>query len=123
MAATDPEVSRFLADCRLRRHGWARFQKGARRAALRMLSATTEETPMTEADQIRARLDALAAQEATDPSPMWAPVEYDDEPDWCPECGSTTFNRVEDFTDYHGCRLGMGFIWRCTECKWAVRAV
>jgi hypothetical protein len=82
---------------------------------------------MTAADQIRARLDALAAEEAANPSPVWDPVEPDDEPDdmpdWCPECGSTTFNRVEDYTDYHGCRLSLGPIWRCTECKWAVRAL
>lgn len=77
---------------------------------------------MTAADHIRARLDAMAAEEAANPSPVWEPVEADDEPDECPECGSTTFNRVEDYTDYHGCRLSLGPIWRCTECKWAERA-
>jgi hypothetical protein len=51
------------------------------------------------------------------------PVEPDDEPDECPECGSTTFNHQEDYTDYHGCRLSLGPIWRCTDCKWAVRAL
>lgn len=78
---------------------------------------------MTETDQIRARLDALAAEEAANPSPVREPVEPDDMPDLCPECGSTTFNRQEDYTDYHGCRLSLGPIWRCTECKWAVRAL
>jgi hypothetical protein len=73
-------------------------------------------------DSIRSGLDALAAAEAVNPSPVWEPVEHDDEPDLCPECGSTTFHLVEDYMDYHGCRLGMGFVWRCTECKWGVRA-
>jgi hypothetical protein len=31
---------------------------------------------MTAADQIRARLDALAAEEAANPSPVWAPVDH-----------------------------------------------
>ncbi|MET9012318.1 hypothetical protein ABZX74_15570 [Streptomyces olivaceoviridis] len=31
---------------------------------------------MTAADQIRARLDALAAEEAANPSPVWAPVTH-----------------------------------------------
>ncbi|MFD8384264.1 hypothetical protein ACFV2X_38080 [Streptomyces sp. NPDC059679] len=77
---------------------------------------------MNSANQIRAGLDDLAAEEAANPSPVWAPVEADVEPDECPECGSITFNRVEDYTDYHGCRLSLGPIWRCTGCKWAVRA-
>ncbi|MFF9002622.1 hypothetical protein ACF1GW_35635 [Streptomyces achromogenes] len=39
MATTDPkQIRRFLTDCRLRRHGWARFQDGTRRAALRMMT-------------------------------------------------------------------------------------
>jgi hypothetical protein len=78
-------------------------------------------------DHIRARLNELAAAEAANPSPVWPPVTADDhpddEPDECPECGSTTFNRQEDYTDYHGCRLSLGPVWRCTECKWAVRAL
>ncbi len=36
------QVRAFLADCRLRRHGWARFQTGARRAALRQVRRMTE---------------------------------------------------------------------------------
>jgi hypothetical protein len=44
MATTDPEqVRRFLADCRLRRHGWARFQDGARRSALRIARKPADE--------------------------------------------------------------------------------
>jgi hypothetical protein len=82
---------------------------------------------MTSADQIRARLDQLAAAETTNPSPVWEPVNPDDhpddEPDQCPECEATTFNRQEDYTDYHGCSLPLGPVWRCTECKWAVRAL
>lgn len=78
---------------------------------------------MSDADQIRARLDAMAATETADPSPVWEPVEADDKPDQCPECGSTTFTLEDDWMDYHGCRLSMGTVWRCTGCKWAVRAV
>lgn len=79
---------------------------------------------MTEADQIRARLDALAAEEAANPSPVWEPAtEPDDQPDLCPECGSTEFRLEEDWMDYHGCRLPMGPVWRCTGCKWGERAL
>lgn len=44
MPANDPEQVRgFLADCRLRRHGWARFQDGTRRAAERMARKLADE--------------------------------------------------------------------------------
>ena len=76
---------------------------------------------MNEADQIRARLDEMAAEEAAGPSPVEDPVAHDG-PDECPECGSTTFTYEEDWTEYHGCRLSMGPVWRCTGCKWGERA-
>lgn len=38
---TDTEVRRFIADRNLRRAGWAAFQKGARRAVLRMVHQMT----------------------------------------------------------------------------------
>jgi hypothetical protein len=40
----DPEqVRAFLAERRLRRHGWARFQAGTRRTAIRMVRRMAEE--------------------------------------------------------------------------------
>jgi hypothetical protein len=37
MSTPPPEVVRLLAEARLRRHGWDRFQAGSRRAALRVI--------------------------------------------------------------------------------------
>lgn len=74
---------------------------------------------MTEAEQIRARLDAYAAEEATNPSPVWAPVEHDDQPERCPECGASTF----DFDPNHDDGISMGPAWLCTGCRWGVRSV
>lgn len=50
-------------------------------------------------------------------------IRADDEPDLCPECGSSTFTLQEESMDYHGCRMGTGrSVWRCTGCKWGVFA-
>lgn len=68
--------------------------------------------PLT--DQIRARLAALAAQEAASPSPVWAPVTADDEPERCPQCGATVFDFDPNFYD----GISMGPAWLCTECRW-----
>lgn len=35
---TPEEIRQFLADCNLRRHGWAQFQAGNRRSAARILT-------------------------------------------------------------------------------------
>ncbi|MFF7129999.1 hypothetical protein [Streptomyces sp. NPDC008240] len=45
---TPEQIRAFLADCRLRRHGWARFQASSRRTALRITRtpATRKDTPM-----------------------------------------------------------------------------
>lgn len=45
---TDMELRRFIADCTMRRRGWAGFQAGTRRAALRMArTLNTEPEPTT----------------------------------------------------------------------------
>lgn len=56
---------------------------------------------------------------------MHSPVNAtdDDQPDLCPECGSTTFTYEEDCMEYHGASLSMGPVWRCTGCKWGQRAL
>jgi rubrerythrin len=74
---------------------------------------------MTAADQIRARLDAYAAQEAANPSPVWAPIEHDDQPEQCPMCAATAF----DFDPNHDDGISMGPAWLCTGCRWGVRSV
>jgi hypothetical protein len=37
MSTPPPEAARLLAEARLRRHGWTRFEAGTRRAALRII--------------------------------------------------------------------------------------
>lgn len=43
---TPEHVRAFLADCNQRRHGWASFQRGNRRSALRIIRNMAEETPV-----------------------------------------------------------------------------
>jgi rubrerythrin len=74
---------------------------------------------MPPADQIRARLAELAAAEVANPSPVWPPVTADDQPDQCPQCGTTRF----DFDPNHDDGISMGPAWLCTECRWGVRSV
>lgn len=74
---------------------------------------------MTEADQIRARLTQLAAEETANPSPIWAPVAHDDQPEQCPMCAATSF----DFNPNHDDGISMGPAWLCTECRWGIRSV
>jgi rubrerythrin len=74
---------------------------------------------VTEADQIRARLNALAANETANPSPVWPPASHDDQPDQCPQCGTTRF----DFDPNHDDGISMGPAWLCTECRWGVRSI
>lgn len=50
---------------------------------------------MTEADQIRARLDQLAEAEHTNPSPIWPPVAPDDH-EQCPERDNDPGRRETD---------------------------
>lgn len=47
----------------------------------------------------------------------------EDAPEECPECGAAAFRLAEDTMNYHGCRFSMGFMWRCTECRWVRRAL
>ncbi|MDX3314657.1 hypothetical protein P1S61_37520 [Streptomyces sp. ME08-AFT2] len=42
---TAEQVRVFLADCRLRRHGWTRFQTGSRRTAERLAQKPAESDP------------------------------------------------------------------------------
>lgn len=44
---TPEQIRAFLADCNLRRAGWAGFQHGTRYATLRMLRTMTEEASMS----------------------------------------------------------------------------
>jgi hypothetical protein len=74
---------------------------------------------MTEADQIRALLYSYAANEAANPSPVWPPASHDDQPDQCPECGTTRF----DFDPNHDDGISVGPAWLCTGCRWGVRSV
>lgn len=41
--STPEEARAFLVDCRLRRHGWTRFQGGARRSAIRLVRKLADE--------------------------------------------------------------------------------
>lgn len=42
----------------------------------------------------------------------------DDQPDACPECGTTTFDYDPAYSD--GCSSSPA--WLCTGCKWGERA-
>lgn len=49
---TDGQIGRFIVHCNMRRTGWAGFQKGTRRAALRMVRDLSQDaTAITNPEQ------------------------------------------------------------------------